>query len=242
MTAQIRIGASGWHYKHWRGVFYDATLPMGEMLHHYVKYFDTVEINNTFYALPKVETAERWGRTTPPDFCFAVKGSRFLTHLKKLKDPEIGLRPFFEVTDAMKHKVAVILFQLPPHWKCNPDRLASFLEALPSTYRYTFEFRDPSWHRPDIYELLHRHNVAFCIFDRAATRSPIEITCDFTYIRMHGGRNEDRGNYATDYLTAWAERIEKWRTQLESVFVYFNNDWEGFAVQNGLALKGMLNV
>lgn len=237
----IRIGTSGWHYKHWRGPFYTDTLPASAMLAHYLTLFDTVELNNSFYHLPRLDCVERWREATPPDFRFAVKGSRFLSHMKKLKDPEPGLEQFVPVLKAFGPKLGPVLWQLPPHWGCDVDRLAKFLEALPPGLRYTFEFREPSWHCDAVYRLLESHNAAFCVYELAGFQSPIRVTADFTYIRLHGpGRKKYQGSYSDAALRRWARRIRAWREHLQAVYVYFDNDQRAYAPYNALTLKRML--
>lgn len=235
---RLRIGTSGWHYKHWLGRFYARDLPAIEMLSHYVKYFDTVEINNSFYALPKETTVKNWRSKVPENFCFAVKGSRYLTHMKKLKDPEEGIEKLFGVFQHMGEKLGPVLFQLPPHFKNNPSRLESFLTALPPKHRYVMEFRDPTWHNEEIYDILRQHQTAFCIYDRGGFVSPMTLTTNFTYVRFHGAAT-DGGNYTQKVLVDWAIRMREWQ-DLERIFVYFNNDWEGYAINNALTLKELV--
>jgi uncharacterized protein YecE (DUF72 family) len=233
----FRIGTSGWHYKHWLGRFYSADLPPIEMLPHYVRYFDTVEINNSFYALPVETTVKNWRKKVPDDFCFAVKGSRYLTHMKKLKDPEEGVERFFSVFRHMGEKLGPILFQLPPRFKNNPERLDTFLSALPQQHRYVMEFRDPSWHNDEIYSVLRQHQTAFCIYDRGGFTSPMVFTADFSYVRFHGAAS-DRGNYSHQTLQEWAFKMRQWN-EVNPIYVYFNNDWEGFAIKNAFTLKDL---
>lgn len=233
----LRIGTSGWHYKHWVGNFYPARLPVSKMLKHYYEHFDTVEINNSFYMLPKVETLRTWRDITPKGFEFAIKASRFLTHNKKLKDPQNALDNFLPRAEALGEKLGPILFQLPPKWRLNLDRLAEFLDALPSHHSYTFEFREPSWLNDKVYELLHKHNAAFCIYELAGFYSPIEITADWTYVRLHGPGGKYQGSYNDRTLREWAKRIERWSGKLKSCYVYFDNDQAGFAAKNALTLK-----
>jgi uncharacterized protein YecE (DUF72 family) len=240
MESRIRIGTSGWYYKHWKGRFYSAEIAAIDMLSFYVQHFDTVEINNTFYALPALATAQKWREKTPAGFLFAVKASRFLTHLKRLLDTGEGLRKFFDVVEALQEKAGPILFQLPPRWRANPSRLENFLKALPSDYQYVFEFRDPSWFHPEIYRILRDHKMALCITNRRNEDSAIELTSDFAYVRFHGGSPELRGNYDAATLRRWAERIECWRRELRNIYIYFNNDWEGFAIQNAVELRKLL--
>jgi len=159
------VGTSGWHYDHWRGSFYPTDLPAAQMLAHYAAHLRTVEINTSFYGLPSSATLRRWRAATPADFRFAMKASRYVTHLKKLKDPEVGLSRLLAAAETLEEKLGPILFQLPPHWSCNHERLAAFLSALPAWRHFAVELRDPSWHAPSIYRLLERHNVAFCVYD-----------------------------------------------------------------------------
>ncbi len=239
---ELRIGTSGWNYKHWKGPFYPEKLPASKMLAHYLQFFDTVELNNTFYRLPRLDCVRGWRDATPPEFRFAVKGSRFITHMKKLKDPESALQEFQPVLQALGTKLGPVLFQLPPHWPCDHDRLEAFLHALPPGLRYTFEFREPSWHCDRIYRLLRAHNAALCLYELAGYRSPIELTADFVYIRLHGpGKKKYQGDYSKATLRAWARRIERWGSELKAAYVYFDNDQKGYAAKNALELKEMMN-
>jgi uncharacterized protein YecE (DUF72 family) len=238
--AEIRIGTSGWHYKHWVGEFYPPRWPASKMLSWYQERFDTVEINNSFYRLPSEEAVEIWRSSTPPQFLFAVKGSRFLTHMKKLKDPAVGIEKFFSRIDLFKSKLGPILFQLPPNFAKNAQRLEDFLSALPRGHRYAFEFRDPSWSDSEIFRILRRHKAAYCPFDLAGYQSPIEITTNFTYIRLHGPGNKYQGSYTDDALNKWASRIKEWRTALRAVYVYFDNDQAGYAAHNAMRLRELV--
>jgi len=238
--ANIRIGTSGWHYKHWAGNFYPEKLPAAKMLAYYYSRFDTVEINNSFYMLPKPETLAAWRDATPKNFEFAIKASRFLTHNKKLKEPENALNNFLPRAETLGRKLGPILFQLPPKWRINGERLSALLDAVPKYHRYTFEFREPSWHVPEIYDLLGRHNAAFCIYELAGFHSPIEITADWTYIRLHGPLGKYQGSYSTKTLRAWADRIVNWSKQFKSIYVYFDNDQAGYAAANARTLKQLV--
>ncbi len=240
MNCTVRIGTSGWHYKHWRGPFYPEDLPPPKMLSYYYQHFDTVEINNSFYRLPTSECFCAWREATPRGFCFAVKASRFLTHRKKLRDPENALDNLLPRVAELKEKLGPILFQLPPNWQANPERLDRLLTLLPRKLLYAFEFRDPSWHTPEIFAILRRHNAAFCAFDLAGFQSPVEITADFTYIRLHGPGGKYQGSYSHSALSDWAECIRGWRRQMRSVFVYFDNDQAGYAAHNALTLKQLV--
>jgi uncharacterized protein YecE (DUF72 family) len=238
---KIFIGTSGWHYKHWLGVFYPAGTKGAQMFEFYARHFDTVEINNSFYRLPAAKTFDNWRESAPPGFCFAVKASRFTTHMKKLKDPQRSSEKFFLVAERLEKKLGPILFQLPPRWKLNLERLAEFLAALPEGNKYAFEFREDSWHVPEVFALLRKHGAAMCIHDFADMNVPQELTADFTYIRFHGPTSAKYwGSYSDDELKKWSRRIEGWRSQLSATYVYFNNDPEGAAVKNALTLKRML--
>lgn len=236
----VRIGTSGWHYKHWVGNFYPEKCPVSKMLAHYYALFDTVELNNTFYMLPKIETMQCWRDATPKNFEFAVKASRFLTHNKKLKEPENALNNFVPRAEALGEKLGPILFQLPPKWRINVDRLKEFLEALPKYHRYTFEFREPTWLTPQVYDLLRVHNAAFCIYELAGFHSPIEITADWGYVRLHGPGGKYQGSYSDEVLRTWAKRIALWSKELKSIYVYFDNDQAGYAAENALRLKRLI--
>ena len=238
---KIHIGTSGWHYKHWLGVFYPPGTSGSEMFEFYGRHFDTVEINNSFYRLPSATTFDTWRESSPQGFCFAVKASRFITHMKKLKDPESSSAKFFLVAEHLRGKLGPILFQLPPRWKVNVERLSDFLETLPTGNKYVVEFRDESWLVKPVFESLRRHNVAFCIHDFADMRVPHEVTADFAYLRFHGPTSAKYfGSYSDSELRVWAERIEKWRAELRAVYAYFNNDPGGEAVKNALVLKDLL--
>jgi uncharacterized protein YecE (DUF72 family) len=241
MAGRIHVGTSGWHYKHWLGVFYPEDLPAKDMLKFYSRNFPTVEINNTFYHLPGAATFEQWRLTTPKEFLFAVKGSRFITHMKKLKDPETSTEKFFVGAEKLGPKLGPVLFQLPPGWHLNAERLAEFLAVLPKGLQYAFEFRDESWHVRAVYNLLRRYNAAFCIFDLSGKETPHEITADFTYVRFHGpGEARYAGSYPSQVLENWAERLRTWRKDLADVYVYFNNDVGGHAIKNAQALRERL--
>ena len=211
------------------------------MFDFYARHFDTVEINNSFYHLPAAKTFDNWRESSPRNFVFAVKASRFITHMKKLKDPKSSSEKFFDVADHLERKLGPILFQLPPRWKLNIERFAEFLEILPKEHKYAFEFREESWLVPQVFELLRKHKAALCIHDFADMKIPHEITADFSYIRFHGPTSAKYwGWYSTRELQTWAKRIESWREQLKAVYVYFNNDPEGAAVKNALELKELV--
>lgn len=236
------VGCSGWHYKHWQGIYYPAGLPTVDFLAYYLRSFCTVEINNSFYRLPTPETFAAWYEAVPADFLFSVKASRFITHMKKLKDPQQSFGRFLENTGALKEKLGPILFQLPPRWQCDTTRLAAFLRALPPYYRYTFEFRDHSWYHPAVYELLRQHQAAFCIYDLEYHLSPLEVTADFVYVRLHGPLRKYDGSYSEETLTAWARQSKAWQQAGKTVYIYFDNDMHGYAPFNAQRLQELLRA
>jgi uncharacterized protein YecE (DUF72 family) len=237
----IRIGCSGWNYASWKDEFYEGR-PSRLWLEHYARHFDTVEVNNTFYRLPTVKAVKGWVEQTPPEFLFAVKASRYLTHIKRLTDLERGLERYYERIQPLVRspKLGPVLWQLPPTFKRDDARLAAALEALPPG-RHAWEFRHESWFADDVYELLRRHGAALVIGDRPDVKrfQTQELTAGWTFVRFHHGSRGRRGNYSERELEEWARRFEDWRERVE-VFAYFNNDWEGFAWRNALWLKGRL--
>ncbi len=242
LRCELRIGTSGWHYAHWRGPFYPVDLPSRDMLAWYQARFDTVELNNSFYRLPTAETFASWRDATPQEFRFAVKVSRYITHRRKLREPASALERFLPAVETLGRKLGPILFQLPPRWTCNLARLDAFLDALPRCHRYAFEFRDPSWHCEAVYRLLTRHNAAFCMFELAGFASPLVVTADFAYVRLHGPGRKYEGDYSAEALEAWAFRIRGWRRALAAVYVYFDNDQGGYAAKNAAELKALLEA
>jgi uncharacterized protein YecE (DUF72 family) len=169
---RIHVGTSGWHYDHWQGPFYPDDLPPVDWLSYYADRFDTVEINNTFYQLPARATLERWRATGPDGFCFAVKASRYITHMKKLKDPQEPLSRLYSRIEALGDALGPVLFQLPPRWRFDLERLEAFLQALAPDLRHVFEFRDPSWFDERTYDLLAAHDAGFCVYHLAGTQAP----------------------------------------------------------------------
>lgn len=238
--SHVHIGTSGWHYGHWRGPFYAEDMCDEDYLAFYAEHFHTVEINNSFYRLPDKKTFTAWRKGVPNGFIFAVKASRYITHMKKLKDPVEPLSKLLSHAEALGDKLGPILFQLPGNWNCNTERLRSFLEALPRGYRYAFEFRDESWFRPQVYELLARHGAAFCVYDFDGRLSPQQVTADYVYVRLHGPHGAYAGKYSTDDLVGWARVFSVWVEQGKDVYCYFDNDESGYAPQNALELQSML--
>jgi uncharacterized protein YecE (DUF72 family) len=240
-AAAIHIGTSGWHYDHWQGPFYPEHLAKKDYLQFYQEHLQTVEINNSFYRMPSEKTLKNWRNNVFPGFVFAVKGSRYITHMKKLKDPRRTLRPFLERVKILGDRLGPLLFQLPPRWHFNAGRLRAFLEVLPRGYRYSFEFRDPSWLNPEACGLLRDHGVAFCIYEFSGRLSPKEVTAEFVYVRLHGPKGAYQGKYDPHSLAGWAGAISTWVDQGKEVFCYFDNDEAGYAVQNALSLQRMLS-
>jgi uncharacterized protein YecE (DUF72 family) len=243
-VSDVRVGCSGWNYTHWRERVYPPGLPQRRWLEHYATLFDTVEVNATFYRLPTESSVRGWVEQTPPAFLFAVKASRYLTHIRRLRDLEDGLRRFYERIEPLARfsKLGPVLWQLPPTFKRDDERLAAALEALPDG-RHAFEFRDPSWYVDEVYGLLREHGAALVIPD--SPKYPfreLELTADWTFVRLHYGSRGRRGNYSDRELEEWARRIAGWRDGGTDVYAYLNNDWEGFAVRNGLRLRRLLGV
>jgi uncharacterized protein YecE (DUF72 family) len=239
--AGVRVGCSGWSYQHWRERVYPDGVPQRRWLEHYATLFDTVEVNATFYRLPRRETVAEWVERTPPDFLLAVKASRFLTHVRRLSDVGRGLERFYERIAPLldSPKMGPVLWQLPETFHRDDERLAGALVRLPPG-RHCFEFRHESWFAPEVYELLREHGAALVIGDHPARPFQAhELTADWTYVRFHSGSRGRRGNYSDRELETWARRIAAWRSRTE-VLAYFNNDWEGFAVRNALALRARL--
>jgi uncharacterized protein YecE (DUF72 family) len=239
----IRIGCSGWNYASWRENFYPKGLGAARWLEYYASIFDTVEVNTTFYRLVKRSSVERWVAQTPPEFCFAVKSSRYLTHIKRLADMERGVQRLIEPLAPLRDagRLGPMLWQLPANFHRDDARLAVALQRLPPG-RHTFEFRHASWFCEPVYALLREHGVALTIADRPGLDFQThEMTADFAFIRFHHGHRGRRGNYSQSELAEWAERIASWPAEVD-VFAYFNNDWEEFAPRNARALRRMLGV
>lgn len=238
MARQTRIGCSGWSYAHWRRRFYPEKMPAREHFAFYAQHFDTVELNNSFYRQPPVERFVAWREQAPPAFLFAVKGSRYVTHIKRLAVEQRSVDMVVEGARGLGGKLGPILFQLQANFHLDLDRLEHFIDLLPSGLRFTLEFRHDSWLVPSVCELLRRRGIALCIPDHPKMPKVFEITTDFTYIRMH---LPDSGlGYGRRRLEPWAQRIREWRERGLDVFVYFNNDMEGHAVNDALTLKELV--
>jgi uncharacterized protein YecE (DUF72 family) len=239
----IHIGTSGWSYDHWAGIVYPRGASGLRRLDAYVGRFATVEVNNTFYRWPKDEVFATWRERTPDDFVFSIKASRGLTQFRKLNDPV----PWLERMDAglrnLGDKMGVLVFQLPPHFPYNPDRLAHFLEVAPSWPRLSIEFRHPSWHREETFAMLEAHEVAYCVMSGANLPCILRATAPFVYVRLHGpdpGRLYG-GSYSDADLRWWADRIREWADQGRDIYAYFNNDGHGHAVHNAEGLRALIS-
>ncbi len=240
-SGRIHIGTSGWSYPHWRGVFYPGDLPQKDWLDYYARHMDTVEINNSFYHLPELSTIKDWHATVPRQFTFAVKASRYITHMKKLKDVRRPMYGMMRRIGALGDKLGPVLVQLPPRWKYNEERLETFLKYLHEERRFAIEFRDDSWWNDHVYDLLERYGAAFCIFELADLRTPDIVTADFVYIRLHGPGDAYQGCYSGEILSSWSEAVRSWTQEGKDVYCYFDNDDSGYAVQNALQLREMLS-
>ncbi len=239
MAGQVRIGCSGWSYAHWRKLFYPQNMPAREHFTFYAQHFDTVELNNSFYRQPPRERFVAWADQAPPNFLFAVKASRYVTHIKRMVVEQKSINLVVESAEGLGSKLGPFLFQLPATFHLDLARLEAFLPMLPPTQRHTLEFRHDSWLIPPVFELLRRHRIALCIPDRPNMPQSLETTSDFTYVRFHLG---PRGiGYGTTALETWAQRVRAWRDAGLDVFLYFNNDMEGFAIRNAQTLKELVN-
>ena len=237
----IRIGCSGWNYAAWRGVLYPEGCPQRRWLERYAEGFETVEVNNTFYRLPTRDAVRGWVQQTPPDFVFAVKSSRYLTHMKRLTDMDRGVERLLERLEPLLEspKMGPMLWQLPETFRRDDDRLAFALDRLPPG-RHAFEFRHESWFADDVPAALRAHGVALVIGDHPERPwQSHELTADFSFVRFHYGRRGRRGNYSETELDEWARELRRLARRAE-VFAYFNNDWEGFAVRNARGMRERL--
>lgn len=236
---KIYIGTSGFSYAHWeKGIFYPLDLPKTKQLEYYSQHFQTVELNNPFYHLPLAKTFQSWEQRTPQDFIFAVKASRYISHIKKLKGCRQPWQLFISRAEKLKEKLGPILFQLPPGWQVNAKRLEAFLKILPKKYQYSFEFRHQSWFCQEVYQLLKKYNIALCLADSNQWPYQEEITANFIYLRLHGSHSLYSSRYTNQELKKWAAKIKKWLKNRD-VYVYFNNDANGYAVKNAQTLKKM---
>jgi uncharacterized protein YecE (DUF72 family) len=234
----IHLGTSGYSYDHWRHVFYPEGLPTSRWLEHYARIFSTVELNTTFYRLPTARAVDGWREGTPPGFSFAAKGSRYLTHMKRLTDPGPGIDRYFQLIHRLGKKLSVVLWQLPPQMnRADPERLARFLERLPRHgLRHAVEFRSPSWYAAEICDVLDASGAAFCEHDLVRLRPP-RVTGGFRYLRFHGATGKYRGRYGKKALRPFARNLLRWPGD---AYVYFNNDHFGHAIRDALDLSELI--
>ena len=235
------IGCSGWHYDHWRGLYYPAELPKSRWLQFYAQQFNTVELNNSFYHLPSEKAFATWRDSTPDNFIFAVKVSRYITHVKKLRNLDLAVQNFISRASFLRQKLGPLLYQLPPSLKRNDTLLESFLDSLPQEYQHVIEFRHESWIDEHVFAILRKHNTALCVFDMPEFSCPLVVTSDFAYIRFHGSQWLYSSCYSDEELSHWAQRIARLSQDIKSVYIYFNNDAEAFAVRNAVTLASFLH-
>ena len=242
---ELRVGCSGWNYKHWRnGVFYPPRLPASKWLQHYAERFDTVEVNATFYRLPRPAAVANWVALTPPDFLLTIKMSRYVTHVKRLAGVKESLERFYATIAPLvgTSKFGPVLWQFPETFHRNDERLLGALEQLPDG-RHAFEFRHPSWFVPEIFASLRARGAALVIGDHPDRPfQAVELTAHWTFLRFHYGKRGRGGNYSERELDEWAARIDAWRQRGIDAYAYFNNDWEGYAIKNALGLKQRLGL
>jgi uncharacterized protein YecE (DUF72 family) len=234
------VGCSGWHYDHWRILYYPPGTKKTEWLSFYAKQFNTVEINSSFYRLPSERALIRWRENTPDNFIFAIKASRFITHVNKLRNCRVALGNFLSRVSFLKSKLGPLLYQLPPSIERNDDMLCGFLDLLPHGYRHVFEFRHDSWINEAIFHILQQYNVALCIADIPNMDFPLITTSDFAYIRFHGNKELYSSCYSNRELLQWSQNIINLNGAIKAVYIYFNNDAKAFAVKNAQVLMNYL--
>lgn len=237
MKGQIRIGCSGWNYPHWQGRFYPEQQTPQEWFPFYATFFDTVELNTTFYQLPAAKTFQTWRAQAPDGFLYAVKANRYLTHIKKLREPAEPLKRFLDRVSLLGEHLGPILYQLPPRWHLNRERLAYFLDLLPPHLRHVFEFRDQSWMGEEVFRLLEQRGISFCTHDLSGLRVPRRAVGPIAYVRLHGPARPDQAGYPTSTLCSWWGWMERQVKSGRDLYVYFNNDAEARAVSDALRLK-----
>jgi len=238
--AHYFMGTSGWHYDHWRGKFYPAKLARAKWLEFYAGYFSTVELNNSFYRLPSETAFANWRESSPGDFTFAVKVSRFITHIKQLRNSEEAVENLITRARVLEGKLGPLLYQLPPNMHRNDSVLESFLSGLPQGLKHVIEFRHQSWLCEQVFEILKKYNAGLCVFDMPSFGCPLVATADFAYIRFHGRGELYAGCYPDGELADWAKKLAALAANLKAVYVYFNNDAGAFAVRNAITLQDYL--
>lgn len=239
-AVEYYIGTSGWHYEDWRGRFYPEDLAKSKWLKFYADHFATLELNNSFYRLPSDKAFINWRESTPEHFVFAVKVSRFITHIKRLRNVEAPLENFLARANLLQRKLGPLLYQLPPNMKRNDEVLEAFLSFLPRQYGHVFEFRNESWIDDSVFDLLRRYNAGLCVFDMPGFTCPLVATADFAYIRFHGSIGLYSSSYSDEELSDWAKKISNLGRNLEKVYIYFNNDVAAYAVKNAQTMMRFL--
>jgi uncharacterized protein YecE (DUF72 family) len=240
MSVKYYIGCSGWHYEHWRGLYYPDEWPRSKWLQFYAGQFNTVELNNSFYKLPSEKAFASWRESTPDNFFFAVKASRFITHIKRLKNLGSAVENFLSRAVLLGDKLGPFLYQLPPNMKRNDELLRDFLSSLPPKYQYVVEFRHESWINDAVFDILRGHNVGLCVFDMPGFGCPLVATSDFAYVRFHGSEGLYSSCYSEEELFQWSRDIARLTKDVKVSYIYFNNDTEAFAVKNAITLENYL--
>jgi len=240
MGHEIHIGCSGWTYRHWRDLFYPDKLAQKNWFAHYAETFGTVELNTSFYRLPKPETFETWRDQAPPGFRYAVKAPRFITHMKKLKECAEPVQEFLGRARKLGEAIGPILYQLPPRWACNIERLEEFIALLPTDLAHVFEFRETSWITQEVLALLDARRVSFCVHDMTGSATPRWASGPVAYVRFHGGAGKYWGRYSDEALLSWTDWIVEQARQGRDVWCYFNNDIDAHAIHDALTLRAMV--
>ncbi len=242
MSSRYYIGTSGWHYDHWRILYYPEKLAKPKWLKFYAQQFNTVEINNSFYHLPSENAFTTWRESTPEHFVFSVKVSRFITHIKRLRNLGSAMENFLSRACLLQDKLGPLLYQLPPNMKRNDEVLENYISSLPRKYQHVIEFRHESWLNDTVFQTLERYNIGLCVFDMPDMNCPFIATSDFAYIRLHGSRRLYSSCYFDEELLQWAQRIIRLGKDVKTVYIYFNNDAEAFAIKNALTLINYLQL
>lgn len=235
------IGSSGFSYDDWVDEFYPLDIASNKRLNYYADHFNTVEINNSFYNLPKKETFKNWAESVGEDFVFAIKANRYITHMKNLMVDEKSINKLLDRAEPLGKKLGPILFQLPPQWNINLERFKNFVSLLPGSQRFVFEFRNKTWYTDKVYQILEDSNIGFCIHDHQDGPSPEKITADFIYLRFHGPGGYYQSKYSDKELKNWKLKIMSYLKKDLAVFCYFNNDFQGFAIDNAKKLRNLLS-
>ena len=239
MGAQFHVGCSGWSYKHWRGDFYPRGLTASRWFEYYADVFDTVELNASFYRLPSESAVRFWREKAPEGFVFSVKASRLITHFRRLKDVEAALDTFLRRMQGLEEHLGPLLFQLPPDFGPDHERLEAFLELVPRRYRCAFEFRNRAWWSKETFRLLEQHDAAFCIYNAGETTTPVVATAPFVYVRFHGPSASYASSYSDEQLREWAREL-RGLDGVSEVFAYLNNDIGGHAPRDAVRLREMV--